>query len=407
MYAFYMVRKDLHDEWFGTHNIYLVWWCDLLRHAEWKTKSVSIKNKTVTLHPGEQVASINDLVVRWKRGKDMIINFIELLKEKGLIEKWSSNNISIIRIISNNIDIDADNLSNGKTDNKEIGKTADTQSVSKALEKDKADNLYKEATDNSTIHSDNLADNLADNLSIAKTDNLEIELIPSKIRNLRGLQWNDTDNLSTEGNDNLADNLADTTPIYKEKRRKISTTATRDSINNFSDGGIMIDVAIKMLIADKFQLLQIQRYTGISMSDIILWSVEYVERCGIQRGGYNPKGYNDVITHFTDWLLSQKTKGRLPRLNLIQTETQAIEIWNKVQAQLLLDSSIPEEIIISLTFDKYDTESQSIGIIAPDNETKSIINKEYKTEIEKTISRYTQTKIKTRFGVIEEQVSQV
>ena len=210
MYAFYMVRKDLHDEWFGTHNIYLVWWCDLLRHAEWKTKSVSIKNKTVTLHPGEQVASINDLVVRWKRGKDMIINFIELLKEKGLIEKWSSNNISIIRIISNNIDIDADNLSNGKTDNKEIGKTADTQSVSKALEKDKADNLYKEATDNSTIHSDNLADNLADNLSIAKTDNLEIELIPSKIRNLRGLQWNDTDNLSTEGNDNLADNLADT-----------------------------------------------------------------------------------------------------------------------------------------------------------------------------------------------------
>ena len=162
-----------------------------------------------------------------------------------------------------------------------------------------------------------------------------------------------------------------------------------------------------MLIADKFQLLQIQRYTGISMSDIMLWSVEYVERCGIQRGGYNSKGYNDVIAHFTDWLLSQKAKGRSPRLNLIQTETQAKEIWNKVQAQLLLDSSIPEEIIISLTFDKYDTESQSIGIIAPDNETKSIMNKEYKTEIEKTISRYTQTKIRIRFGVIEEQVSQV
>ena len=407
MYAFYMVRKDLHDEWFGTHNIYLVWWCDLLRHAEWKTKSVSIKNKTVTLHPGEQVASINDLVVRWKRGKDMIINFIELLKEKGLIEKWSSNNISIIRIISNNIDIDADNLFNGKTDNKEIGKTPDTQSVSKALEKDKADNLYKEATDNSTIHSDNLADNLADNLSIAKTDNLEDELIPSKIRNLRGLQWNDTDNLSTEENDNSADNLADTTPIYKEKRRKISTTATRDSINNFSDGGIVIDVAIKMLIADKFQLLQIQRYTGISMNDIILWSVEYVERCGIQRGGYNSKGYNDVIAHFTDWLLSQKAKGRSPRLNLIQTETQAKEIWNKVQAQLLLDSAIPEEIILSLIFDKYDLESQYIGIIAPDSETKTIINKEYKTEIENTFSRYTQTKIRIRFGVIEEQVSQV
>ncbi|MBR1502383.1 MAG: hypothetical protein IJ618_00680 [Prevotella sp.] len=407
MHAFYKVRKDLHDEWFGTHNIYLVWWCDLLRHAEWKTKSVSVKNKTVTLHPGEQVASINDLVVRWKRGKDMIINFIELLKEKGLIEKWSSNNISIIRIISNNIDIDADNLSNGKTDNNEIGKTPDTQSVSKALGRDKADNLSNGKTDNSTIQPDNLADNLADNLLMAKADNLEVELIPSEIRDSKDQQWNETDNLSTEGNDNFADSLADTIPIYKEKRRKISTTATRASINNSSEEGIEIDVAIERLITDKFQLLQIQRYTGISMSDIILWSVEYVERCGIQRGGYNSKGYNDVITHFTDWLLLQKTKGKSPRLNLIQTDTQAKEIWNKVQAQLLLGSTIPEEIILSLVFDKYDSERQSIGVIAPNNETKSIIKNEYKTEIEKTFSRYTQTKIRIRFGVIEQQVSQV
>lgn len=402
MHAFYKVRKDLHDEWFGTHDIYLVWWCDLLRHAEWKTKSVSIKNRTFILHPGEQVASINDLVERWKRGKDMIINFIGLLKEKGLIEKWSSNNISIIRIISNNIDIDADNLSNRKTDNNEISRTPDTQSVSKALEKDKADNLYKEATDNSTIHSDNLADNLADNLSITETDNLEFELIPSNIRNLRGSQRNDTDNLSTEGNDNSVDNLADTTPIYKEKRRKISTTPTRDSNKNVSEEGIVIDVAVKMLIADNIQLLNIQRYTGISMSDIKLWSVEYVERCGIQRGGYNSKGYNDVIAHFTDWLISQKAKGKSPRLNLIQTETQAKEIWNKVQAQLLLDSAIPKEIILSLIFDKYNSESQSIGIIAPDSETKSVLNKEYKTEIENTFTRYTQTKIRIRFGIIEQ-----
>mgnify|MGYP003571639453 CR=1 FL=1 len=41
------------------------------------------------------------------------------------------------------------------------------------------------------------------------------------------------------------------------------------------------------------------------------------------------------------------------------------------------------------------------------NETKSIIKNEYKTEIEKTFSRYTQTKIRIRFGVIEQQVSQV
>ena len=52
------------------------------------------------------------------------------------------------------------------------------------------------------------------------------------------------------------------------------------------------------MIPSLIQLLQIQRYTGISMSDIILWSVEYVERCGIQRGGYNPKGYKIVLWLF-------------------------------------------------------------------------------------------------------------
>ncbi len=407
MYAFYKVRKDLHDEWFGAHNIYLVWWCDLLRHAEWKTKCVSIKNKTVTLHPGEQVASINDLVVRWKRGKDMIINFIELLKKKGLIEKWSSNNISIIRIIDYHSDVETDNLSCEKADNNETRQTIDIQGDSREWTRDETDNLFEEAADNPSSQTDNLADNLADNLLTAKTDNLEDELIRSKSRGPRGSQCNNTDNLSIENADNQADNQADTTPINKEKRRKISTTSTRENIKNLSEGGIVIDVAVNMLIADKIQLLNIQRYTGISISDIKLWSVEYVERCGIQRKGYNSKGYNDVIAHFTDWLISQKSKGKSPRLNLIQTETHAKEIWNKVQAQLILTSAIPEEIILSLLFDKYDSESQSIGIIAPDNETKSIINKEYKAEIEKTFSRYSQTKIKIRFGVIEQQVSQV
>ena len=97
-YAFYKVRKDLHEEWFEEHPTYLLWWCDLLYHATWRNKRISIKNKTIMLLPGEQVASINDLVERWKRGRDMIINFIRLLKEKGLIEKRTANNISIIHI---------------------------------------------------------------------------------------------------------------------------------------------------------------------------------------------------------------------------------------------------------------------------------------------------------------------
>lgn len=385
MLAFYKVRKDLHNEWFGRHDIYLLWWCDLLYHATWKSKSISIQNRTIVLHPGEQVASISDLMKRWKRGKDMIINFIGLLKEKGLIEKKSANNISIIRIIGYNSDVEADNLSYEKDDNNKTRQTIDIQGDSRGWTRDKTDNI-------------------ADNFLTKKTDSLESDHNPFNKGISRESQWYEADNLLAKRTDNHADNHANTTPIYKEKRRKITTTSTHESINNFSEGGIVIDVAVKMLIADKIQLLNIQRYTGISMNDIKLWSVEYIERCGIQRGGYNSKGYNDVIAHFTDWLITQKAKGRLPRLNLIQSETQAKEIWNKVQAQLLLDSAIPEEIIFSLIFDKYDSESQSIGIIAPDSETKSIINKEYKTEIENTFSRYTQSKIRIRFGIIEQQI---
>ncbi len=337
MHAYYKIRKDIHDKWFGNHDIYLVWWCDLLRHAEWKTKDVRIKNKTVTLHSGEQIASINDLVQRWKRGKDMIIKFIDLLRKEKLIEKRSSNNISIIRIVN--------------------------------------------------------SDNNTDNLIEDKTDNLKPVSNPYKQKVLNTLT------------SNKADNHADTKSIYKKERNETSTTTTRESINDLKEEGIEIGVAIERLLADKFQLLEIQRYTGISVNDITLWSVDYVERCDIQKGGYNSKGYHDVIAHFTDWLLSQKAKGKSPKPNLIKTEAQAKEIWNKVQAQLLLGSVIPEDTISSLVFDEYNPQSQSIGLIVPDTMTKSAMNNEYKTEIETVFSRYTQSKIKLRFGVIEQNNS--
>ena len=220
-YAFYKVRKDLHEEWFEEHPTYLLWWCDLLYHATWRNKRISIKNKTIMLLPGEQVASINDLVERWKRGKDMIINFIRLLKEKGLIEKRTANNISIIHINDYNPSIELDNH-------------------------------FEEVTDNPIANQN-----------------------PNKQRISKGLHEDKTDNLSEEESDNHADNLADNTPIYKEKRRKISTTTTHMNFKESSEEGIAIDAAIERLIADQDQLLLIQRYTGIPVNDIMRWSIVY------------------------------------------------------------------------------------------------------------------------------------
>lgn len=401
MHAFYKVRKDLHEEWFGRYDTYLVWWCDLLYHAAWKSKSVSIQNRTIILHPGEQVASISDLMKRWNRGKDMIINFIGVLKDKGLIEKRSANNISIIRIIGYNSDAETDNLSIGLADNLEPGKNHDAQTTIRGSQWNKADNPSKETTDNPITQTDNLADSLADNSSVEDADYLETTEFTDEQRVSRSSYRMKTDNPPTDIADNLTDNLADTTLIYKKERKEISTTTARDNINDMLGEGISIDVAIERLLSDEFQLLQIQRYTGIAKKDIVLWSSEYVERCGIQKGGYNLKGYADVVVHFTDWLLKQKSKGKSPRQKIINTEAQAQEIWNKVQARLVLRTTVPKEIIVSLEFNEYDPKNQTIGIIAPNNETKAIINKEYKAKIEKVFSRYTSTSIRVRCGVIE------
>lgn len=400
MHAFYKVRKDLHEEWFGRYDTYLVWWCDLLYHAAWKSKSVSIQNRTIILHPGEQVASISDLMKRWNRGKDMIINFIGVLKDKGLIEKRSANNISIIRIIGYNSDAETDNLSIGLADNLEPGKNHDVQTTIRDSQWNKADNPSEETTDNPIAQTDNLADSLADNSSVEDTDNLETTEFTDEQRGLRNSRKMMTDNPSMDIADNLADNLADTTPIYKEERKEISTTA-RDNINDMLGEGISIDAAIERLLADEVKLFKIQHYTGISKKEIILWSSEYVERCEIQKGGYNTKGYDDVVMHYADWLQVQKSKGKSPRLKIIHTEAQAQEIWNKVQARFVLRTTVPKEIIVSLEFNEYDPKNQTIGIIAPNNETKAIINKEYKAKIEKVFSRYTSTSIRVRCGVIE------
>ena len=405
-YAFYKVRKDLHEEWFEEHPTYLLWWCDLLYHATWRNKRISIKNKTIMLLPGEQVASINDLVERWKRGRDMIINFIRLLKEKGLIEKRTANNISIIHINDYNSSIELDNHSEEVTDNPIANQTNNTQRISTYFQKDKADNLSEEESDNLTTQTDNLADNLADNHSEEVIDNPIAHQNPNKQRISKGLQEDKTDNLAEEETDNLADNLADNTPIYKEKRRKISTTTTHMNFKESSEEGIAIDAAIERLIADQDQLLLIQRYTGIPVTDIMRWSIGYVDRCGIQKGGFNAKGYSDVVSHFTDWLLCQKNKGKSLKPNQVQTKSQAKEVWNKVKAHLLISSVVPEELISSLDFVQYDPENLSIGIIAPDIKTKTIVNKEYKKIIEESFSRYTSSNIKVRCGIMKQQESQ-
>ena len=193
---------------------------------------------------------------------------------------------------------------------------------------------------------------------------------------------------------------------YASTASSISTTTTHMNFKESSEEGIAIDAAIERLIADQDQLLLIQRYTGIPVTDIMRWSIGYVDRCGIQKGGFNAKGYSDVVSHFTDWLLCQKNKGKSLKPNQVQTKSQAKEVWNKVKAHLLISSVVPEELISSLDFVQYDPENLSIGIIAPDIKTKTIVNKEYKKIIEESFSRYTSSNIKVRCGIMKQQESQ-
>lgn len=413
MHSFYKMRNDLHDEWFFKNPQYFMWWCDLMHLASWKSETVMVGSIPVSLNRGQLIASINDLVKRWDRSKDMIIKYIKVLETKGLIIKTTKNNISIITILDYDLEDDTDNLA----DTPEHLQNNDKQSTFKRLNGQQTDNLVDNL--NTT---DNHADNFADNLPVVMTDNHADN--PKRVQNLNkqrlsknlmGKQTdNPADNFPAVTTDNHADNLADSYIIYKEERIKKSTSTTRESKvkkyslesttgNNDKSSGnssaISTLYGIGKLLSDRKSLLLLQRESGFSKDEVMLWIEKFGKKWELSEPTHD--SYNHLVKHVQDTLNIKRKKNEKPEKLLVSNESSAKEIWNIIQADLCMQHPDGVSVLGKLNF--FGFCGNDISLVAPSRDVKETVKEKYIALINEQFEKYSDSPIKVKCGTIKEQ----
>ena len=408
MPSYYKMRNDLHDEWFGKYPQYLLWWCDLMHRASWKPSNVMVGASLISLHRGQLIASIHDLVKRWRRSKDMIIRFLKILDEKGLITKTTSKNITIITIVDYDLQDDTDNLA----DNPERVQSADKQRHSEKSDGMQTDNLV-----DNLYNTDNLADNPTDNLQAVKTDNLvdNLEHVQSADRQ-RYSEKSDsmqtdnlTDNLQVVKTDNPVDNLADSHIIYTEERSKISTTAMSanrgkehakestagsDGRSAGNSSAIETSVGIRQLLTDKKNLLLLQRESKFSAEEVKSWIIQFGRKWEVEQPFHND--YQHIIKHVLDTLnIKNKKREKPPRL-YVTNESTAKDIWNIVQAELCLQYPDGASILEELLFFRFN--DNVVALKAPSVEIKKKVDEKYIALIKEYYKKYSTSPIEIKCG---------
>ena len=414
MHSFYKMRNDLHDEWFFKNPQYFMWWCDLMHLASWKSETVMVGSIPVSLNRGQLIASINDLVKRWDRSKDMIIKYIKVLETKGLIIKTTKNNISIITILDYDLEDDTDNLA----DTPEHLQNNDKQSTFKRLNGQQTDNLVDNL--NTT---DNHADNFADNLPVVMTDNLadNLEHVQNadKQRLSKDLMGKQTDNLADTFPavtiDNLADNLADSYIIYKEERIKKSTSTTR--VRKCKEGAVMNIVenvgissgnnctlatseGIRKLLGEEKSLLLLQRESGFSAKEVKLWIVQFGRSWEAKKPWHND--YQDLFSHVLDTLIIKRKNNEKPKKLFVNNESSAKEIWNIIQADLCMKHPDGVSVLGNLEF--FGFCGNVISLAAPSTDVKEEVNERYIALINSQFEKYSDSPIEVKCGTKKVQI---
>jgi|GEM_PF-3072203 len=93
-----LIDRGIVHHWIWQNNDFYKWWSDLLIMASWRVERRLVGRQLVTLQRGQLVASLAFLAKRWGRSRDMVIGFLKLLQNDGMITKVSQNNISIITV---------------------------------------------------------------------------------------------------------------------------------------------------------------------------------------------------------------------------------------------------------------------------------------------------------------------
>ena len=405
MNSYYKMRIDLHDEWFENKPEYLLWWCDLMRRACWKSETVTVGATLVSLHRGQLIASIKDLANRWHRSKDMIINYIKVLEIKGLISKTTKNNISIITILDYDLDDDANNFA----DNPEYPQSPYRQRLNKKL---------------NNIQTDNLVDNQkrTGNLPIVTTnylaDNHDNSQPLYKQGNSKKLMERRTDNLPiihpVVATNNLDDNLTDSYIVYTEERINKSTSTTR--VRKCEDGTVWNTVenvgisagnkctlatseGIRQLLGEERSLLLLQRESGFSEKEVKSWIVQFGRSWEVKRPWHDD--YQDLFSHVLDTLKIKRKNKEKPEKLLVSNESSAREIWNIIQADLCMQYPDGVSVLGKLNF--FGFCGNDISLVAPSRDVKETVKEKYIALINEQFEKYLDSPIKVKCGTIKEQ----
>ena len=74
MATFYKIPTEIHNTWIwnSSEPLYFKWWADLQYMASYTNREYLAGNEIVNLKPGQLVASIDFLVKRWGKSKNMM-----------------------------------------------------------------------------------------------------------------------------------------------------------------------------------------------------------------------------------------------------------------------------------------------------------------------------------------------
>lgn len=82
------INREITDHWLWQDAERLKWWLDLLFLASYEDKKAMHDSHLFTLRRGQIIASISFLSQRWGKGKHTIINYLKLLENECMIERY-------------------------------------------------------------------------------------------------------------------------------------------------------------------------------------------------------------------------------------------------------------------------------------------------------------------------------
>ena len=269
MVPFYKIRADLHETWLwqDAEPLYWKWWCDLQYMASYTTRRIRVGSNIREIHPGQLVASISYLVNRWGKSKNMIIRFLHLLEEDGLICKETSHNVSIITILFHA------GFGDNPRDNHE-------DNLVRPHNSDKYRKCGEQINNPRDNHEDNNGDNPRDN----HEDNHEDTKIKRKKDKNKEKHSSSADIRAREGKESLSGS---------------------DDMKVYAD----VDAEIEELRNSPIWKEQVFiRFKSLALNEQVL--NEYLQRWGqeVKISGKSHLNLSDAKHHFVNWMIIQEDK---------------------------------------------------------------------------------------------------